>query len=202
MKRELDVAIARMHQKYNPTSVTKHMYAKSSKQFQKLLPKCSILLTDVVKEANETSGEGIFGKVLKGWYKPSDITCAIKLSKHNYFDTKFEATIMQKLKSSPYFPLSFGVYEEKLVMEHVSFEYKPSTVLNNLENIDISVQYWISLCSQLCDPVKLMDVAGLLHNDMKTSNVLLKRTNDIIPILIDVGKVRSRYYPNVYKLSK
>ena len=72
MKRELDVAKARMHSvapKYNPTSVTKHVYAKSSKQFQKLLPKCSILSTDVVKQANETIGEVTFGKVLKGWYK-------------------------------------------------------------------------------------------------------------------------------------
>ena len=205
MKRELYIAKARMHTiapKYDPTSATKHMYAKSSKQFKKLLPKCSILSTDVVKEANETIGEGTFGKVLKGWYKPLDIACAIKVGKHNYFDAKFEAMVLQKLQSSPYFPRVFGVYEEKLVMEYVSFESKPSTVLSELENIDISVQSWISLCSQLCDAVKFMHVAGLLHNDIKANNVLLKKMNDIIPILIDVGKVRSRYYPDVYKLSE
>ena len=84
MKRELYIAKARMHTvapKYEPTSATKHIYAKSSKQFKKLLPKCNILLTDVVKEANETIGEGTFGKVLKGWYKP--LSCAIKVDKHN-----------------------------------------------------------------------------------------------------------------------
>ena len=45
-----------------------------------------------------------------------------------------------------------------------------------------------------------MNVAGLLHNDIKANNVLLKKLNDIIPILIDVGKVRSRYYADVHKL--
>ena len=47
-----------------------------------------------------------------------------------------------------------------------------------------------------------MHVAELLHNDIKTNNVLLKKMNDIILILIDAGKVRSRYYPDVYKLSE
>lgn len=56
--------------KYDPTSATKYMCAKSSKQFQKLLPKCSILSTEVVKKAYETIGERTFGKILKGWYKP------------------------------------------------------------------------------------------------------------------------------------
>ena len=68
MKRELDFVKARMDNvapKYNQTSVTKYMYAKDTKKFQKLLRKCSILSTDVVKEANETIGERTFGKVLK-----------------------------------------------------------------------------------------------------------------------------------------
>ena len=178
------------------------MYAKSSKQFQKLLPKSSILSTDVVKEANETIGERTFRKLLKEWYKPLDMAYAIKVGKHNYFDAQFEATMLQKLKSSSYFPLVFGVYEEKLVMEYVSFESKPSTLFSELENIDISVQPWISLCSQLCDVAKIMHAARLTHNDIKANNVLLKKMNDIIPILIDVVIVRSRYYPDLYKLSE
>ena len=125
--------------KYDPISATKHMYAKISKQFQKLLPKCSILLTDVIKEANETITEVTFGKVLQGLYKPLDITCAIKVGKHNYFDAKFEAVVLQKLQSSSYFLGAFGVYKEKLIMEYVPFESKASTVLSELENIDISV---------------------------------------------------------------
>ena len=80
------------------------------------------------------------------------------------------------------------MYEEKLVMEYVSFESKPSTVLSELENIDISVQSWISLCSQLCDAVKFMHVAGLIHNDKNAYNILLKYMNDIIPINIGAAK--------------
>ena len=62
------------------------------------------------------------------------------MSKHNYFDAKFEAMVLQKLQSSPYFPRAFGVYEEKLVMES-----RPSNVLSELENIDgISVSWIVS----------------------------------------------------------
>ena len=73
-------------------------------------------------------------------------------------------------------------------MEYVSFESKPSTVLSEFENIDISVQSWISLCSQLCDAVKFMHVAGLIHNDKNAYNILLKYMNDIIPINIGAAK--------------
>ena len=93
-KRELYIAKARMHTvapKYDPTSATKRIYAKSSWVFRKLRPKCSILLTDVVKEANEIIGEGTFGKVLKWWYKPLDIPCPIKVGKDNFFNAKFES---------------------------------------------------------------------------------------------------------------
>ena len=67
------------------------------------------------------------------------------MSKHNYFDAKFEAMVLQKLQSSPYFPRAFGVYEEKLVMEYVSCKSRPSNVLSELENIDgISVSWIVS----------------------------------------------------------
>lgn len=87
----------RMHSvapRYLPASATKHIHAKSSKQFQKLLPKCSILLTDFVKEPNKTIGDRTFEKVLKGCYKPLDIAYAIKVGKHNYFDVKFEVIVL------------------------------------------------------------------------------------------------------------
>ena len=119
MKGELCIAKARKHTvapKYNPTSTTKHMSAESSKQFQKLLPNCSILSFDVFKEGNEAIVKGTFRKVLKGWYKRLDIAYAIKLGKRNYFHAEFEAMVLQKLQSSPYFPRVFGVYKEKLVM--------------------------------------------------------------------------------------
>ena len=35
----------------------------------------------MLKMADETIGEGTFGKVLKGWYKPLDIAGAIKVGK-------------------------------------------------------------------------------------------------------------------------
>ena len=74
-----------------------------------------------------------------------DITCPIKVGKHNYFDAKFEDKVLQKLQSSPYFPLAFGVCEEKLVMEYVLCKSRRSTVLSELENIDgISVSWIVS----------------------------------------------------------
>ena len=47
-----------------------------------------------------------------------------------------------------------------------------------------------------------MHVARLLHNGIKANNALLKMMNDIILILINVGKVTSRYYADFYKLSE
>ena len=62
----------------------------------------------------------------------------------------------------------------------MSFESEPSTILSELENNDILVQSWISLCSKLCDAVKFMHVAGLLHNDIKANNALFNKMNNII----------------------
>ena len=41
------------------------------------------------------------------------------MCKHNYFDAKFEAMVLQTLQSSSYFPRIFGVYKEKLVMDQL-----------------------------------------------------------------------------------
>ena len=60
---------------------------------------------------------------------------------------------------------------------------------------------WTSLCGDIVSGLKYMHLKGLLHNDLKSNNVLLKKESDNITAkIIDMGKVTLKSEPEEYKL--
>ena len=51
--------------------------------------------------------------------------------------------------------------------------------------------------------IMFMHRKGVLHNDLKTNNVVLKSTKEgTIAVIVDMGKATLRKHPEVYKLSE
>ena len=68
---------------------------------------------------------------------------------------------------------------------------------NKLSNTD-----WNLICFYLASSVKYMRLKNLLHDDLKSNNVLLKLRNNVwIPKLTDMGKVTLQSNPETYKQS-
>jgi len=184
------------------TSVTKRIADNNLKKCQKFLPNHSVLSDEVIEKSDIVVGEGTFGKVWKGTYTSLGVPCAIKQGKHGNFNGVYECKVLQKLQSSKYFPRIFGMLGKEVVMELVSSNDIVKTISSELRNLDVfEKDIWIRICYQLASAVKFMHINALLHNDLKSNNVLLKGIH-LTPILIDMGKVTSRYSPEVYKLSE
>ena len=68
---------------------------------------------------------------------------------------------------------------------------------NKLSNTD-----WNLICFYLASSVKYMRLKNLLHDDLKSNNVLLKLRNNVwIPKLTDMGEVTLKSNPETYKQS-
>ena len=78
---------------------------------------------------------------------------------------------------------------------------KVKTLLSGKKESSLSNESCNRIYYQLVDALKFVHKSNLLHNDIKTSHVLLK--GELLqPVLIDIGKVTSRHDPIVYKLAE
>lgn len=187
----------------NITSFKKYFFVnRKASKLCDLLPRYSTLSEEVVTISDIKLGEGTFGVVYKRFDSPLNVNCAIKVGKSDkYFDVYLEAKNLQLLQSSRYFPRLFGIFSNKLVLEYVHSGQKVKTLLSEKKESSLSNELCNRIFYQLADAVKFMHKSNLLHNDIKTNNVLLKGES-LQPILIDMGKVTSRHDPVVYNFTE
>lgn len=174
--------------KNNITSFKKYFFVnRKASTLCDLWPRYSTLSEEVVTISDIKLGEGTFGVVYKGFYSPLNVNCAIKVGKSDkYFDVYLEAQTLQLLQSSRYFPRLFGIFSNKLALEYVHSGQKVKTLLSVKKESSLSNELYNRIFYQLADAVKFMHKSNLLHNDIKTNNVLLKGES-LQPILIDMG---------------
>ena len=84
-------------------------------------------------------------------------------------------------------------------MESITCEDNKVVTASSMQNENkLTSEDWSVICFSLPSAVRYMN---LMHNDLKSNNVLLKLRNNVwIPKLADIGKVTLKPYPKTYKL--
>ena len=175
----------------------------------KLMPMTHELSESVVDNKNISLGEGTFGIVTVGHFHTLNVPCAIKSGKDiRHFNPYFEARVLQNLSGSRFFPYVFGVMSSKsLVMEliaekKVDGQWHVPTIYSEKSRFTMPV--WNRICMQVSEAIKFMHNANILHNDIKSNNIILKVMNkdeDICPKICDFGKATHKMKPLQYNLT-
>ncbi|XP_066918689.1 uncharacterized protein [Clytia hemisphaerica] len=159
------------------------------------------LSEDVVEQTNISIGSGTFGEVKIGRMRLLNIECAIKIGKSiDYFNANHEASILQCLQNSKYFPHLFGIlHKKKIVMEYVKFNESSMTVYKARREGIFNQDKWTQICYDMLNALIHMHRQNILHNDLKNNNVLIRSNS--IPVIIDFGKATLRNKPEIYNLT-
>ena len=190
---------------------------ESSSRMQTVSAKDLIRSTRIIPNSvlnfGDILGEGTFGTVTRGTYKGGDsghsIPVAIKQPRDLSNEIIIES-IMQEIrilhfikKSSKHFlqRLVGVIYDEgerntplKVISEFIGRDSQSTTVSHilasehNLKRFNITTINWLKICSSLCNALMYFhNNLGLLHNDLKSNNVLV-RIQRLSAALIDFGK--------------
>lgn len=160
-------------------------------------------------------GSGVFGTVKLHVYKSSVV--AVKYLKNHLGQTSsdikktlfHEAKVLLNIKCCNAIPMLIGICVDeqpyKLVMQFYGIEDKSITLHSLLINISMSLseEQWYSVLAIIVEGIHHVHMSGYLHNDIKTDNVVLYKTNDsYCPVLIDFGKSCKRNAGKIIKISK
>lgn len=198
--------LEKCYTKHILSSVSRGMMSarKRSKSLSTLLPSCVQLSEQVLSITDIIIGEGTFGIVKLAYFKTLKVYCAVKIGKMSYFDAVRECRIFQKVQGCCYFPYVYGVLNNCLVMEFVGEEENVKTVYSERKMNYVSQLQWTRICYHITAALLFLHKSGLLHNDIKSNNVLLKKdtAGSLVPKVIDMGKVTTKREPAVYKLTQ
>ena len=207
-KKAIECLTERQREELPVSSVTRGFLVSKVRimSLEDVLHSYNELTGDVVDISENVIGEGSFGIVKTGTLKSLNLECAIKVGKNNLFDAKLEYKILQACSGSMYFPFAFGVLnKDKLVMELIDSGFGGSKTVfaAKAENL-LSQDEWTSFCRGLAEALYFLHSRNLLHNDIKSNNILIKTgvNGTIYPKMIDMGKVTTRLAPHQYRLTQ
>ena len=173
------------------------------------MPESNLLSSHVISFPSEERilGAGAFGKVKLAFFTKLDIPVAVKVDRIGQFIAMSEARIMARLAGHKCFPDVFGVLDNMLVMEFISYGDGPQA--NSLSMKDalnsrlFSESQWLQLCWSLGDALRFMHHCNLLHNDIKEDNILIKSLGSSFhPVICDFGKATHKLNPVIYNLDE
>ena len=127
-------------------------------------------------------GERSFGIGKLDFFKTLGVHCAVKKQKHleqNLFNAVRETRVLAVLKGCKFFPYVYGVINNtSLVVETLTDvnNYNVLTVYKAKAEGIVSVGQWLNICHEIALGLNFMHCKSLLHNDLKTNNILLKPT--------------------------
>ena len=210
LNRELDKHKKCKMKSLSLTSVTRNNNFVKQPQLLEYLPNHTVLSEEVVNINDQVLGEGSFGIVKLGFFKTLDVHCAVKTAKnikHNLFNAVREARVLAVLQGCKFFPYVYGVINNtSLVMEilTVGSDCNVLTVYKAKTEGIISVGEWLNICHEIALGLKYMHCKSLLHNDLKTNNIVLKPTTLLgyCTKIIDMGMVTKKSEPKIYNLTE
>ena len=129
----------------------------------------------------------------------------IAMDKATPLDINLELKVSHALSGHKNFPYVYGYIEPNiLLMENLGKYNNNCLTVDTIHDILISSQinfdedWWVKIAGQLIEGLVHMHGLFLLHNDIKTNNIIIK--NEIATI-IDFGKCTNLYYPYKYNLT-
>lgn len=135
-----------------------------------------------VSDSERWIGRGSFGVVKFQLYRGIKVVSKEVLPKTLLEDVEHEATILMKL-CHPYLPYLFGVCTKhrpfRLVMQFHGLGCLSYTLSKTLstDGFQLDGQVWLRLCAQMVEAIRyLHNEAGVLHNDIKGTNILLSQS--------------------------
>ena len=138
-------------------------------------------------------GQGAFGEIY-AVRSASNKVLAIKIEQvsNERPSLEFEAAVMKRLQTSPYFPQfdSFGRIKNLQWLSMELLGPSLSTVLKRLPERKLSYSTAIRTISYTLKGIEDMHNRGYIHRDIKPSNILLRRSRDFPIAIIDFGLAR------------
>lgn len=163
----------------------------------------------VRKISDEPIGSGTFGNVFLAEYRGMKV--ALKEMKGKDGSQKetercrqevlHEANVLVNLGDHPNLPFLFGMCTKhqpfSIVLQFHGTRNKSLTLHKVLRNKIMNMKRTATVFKELAETLHYIHSKGLLHNDLKTNNVIMHcgEKGDFFPIIIDFGK--SKYQRNV-----
>ena len=148
-------------------------------------------------------GSGQFGEIKLGKIVSLNIVVAAKVPKTNNKKAILaEAVVQLSLSGNNHFAICFGLYNERvLLMEYFGIYNSKCCVttpnLLHLLKTGISLELLKLVCNGLIEAVVYMHKKAILHNDIKSDNILL--VNKTVKVT-DFGKATMMSCPVVYNI--
>lgn len=171
-------------------------------------PKPRVVLQRHVKEIDPSLlvrsekflGSGTFGNCYLAYYR--DVVVAVKEYKKgkcslDYLkkEVRHEAKMINHLDDHRGVPLLFGIVTKsepfRLITKFHGIKQKSCTLQSLIRKKKLDKPSWLFILKNLVDALDHVHSCGILHNDLKSNNVVLEyRDGQWNPVIIDFGKAR------------
>ena len=140
-------------------------------------------------------GCGVFGRCYKMYYRGISVAVT-QFNTHLTSESSVikEASLMKQL-DHPCLPYIYGICVQSkpylLVLQFCNVEGKAYTLHRTLHSrtLVLKNQEWFDVILQLLEALKVLHNSGLIHQDIKSDNILLTYKNTLfVPVIIDFGK--------------
>lgn len=163
----------------------------------------------VKKISDEPIGSGTFGNVFLAEYRGMKVAVkemkgkdgSNKETEHCRQEVLHEANILMNLGDHPNLPLLFGICTKhqpfSIVLQFHGTGNKSLTLHKVLRNKLMNMKRTATVFKELAETLHYIHNKGLLHNDLKTNNVIMHcgEQGNFFLVIIDFGK--SKYQSNV-----
>ena len=165
-----------------------------------------------VKIIKETSLHGTFGKI--NIVKLTNLDNVLASQKVISLETSSEADILAELKimhavsGHRLFPYCYGYVKPNLLISQYLGEFSEidcplvHTIRNCMGSSKLGKYQWVSVAAQVIEGIQFLHALMILHNDIKSDNVILCGSTLTNVKIIDFGKATLITNPVVYNLSE
>ena len=182
------------------TAAAKHrnLDAMSSFCSVPVLSKSSVSLARDESNCPNSLGKGRFGSVYSGTFHKLSLPVAVKQVKSTEREVIAESKIYQALSGHHAFLYCFGLWEKTSIVLEYADTYKQASCLYSTGP---SIQILKMFTEESVEAVQYMHRKGILHNDIKSDNVLCELSTGRVK-LIDFGKACLLSHPKTYTMDE